>query len=473
MTLSSEFDDFARRTVDLAGPEPKNWVADSKATEHNVVIVGGGQSGCALAFALRRAGIGKVTVIETALNEEQTGIWLTTARMNTLRTPKEMMGPELGIQGLSFKAWYTARHGLEAYDALVRIPRLDWAEYLSWYRKFLDIPVRYGTTLQRIEPLDDGLRLHLSNQKDAWSETARKVILATGFASLGGGYVPEVISRNLPRDCYAHTSERIDFPALRGKTVAVVGAAASAFDAAATALEAGAADVHLFARRNAIAATTVGFLRAYAGALDNYPDLPADMRWQQAFRTQSAGTMPPPDSISRATCFSNFHIHLSAPWNEVRYDGERIEAITGDVRFQCDYVIAATGYRVDLTHSTPINGFADEILLWEHQHQPQPDMQSETLGKYPYLGLGYEFLEQRPGSAPYLRDIHAYNLSALVSFGYPVGDVPSMTRGIPAVAARISRDLFFNDISEHRRRFSADLQPMFSEELYRQSIWRK
>src|SRR5205814_2474980 len=46
-----------------------------------------------------------------------------------------------------------------------------------------------------------------------------------------------------------HSADAIDFVALRGKRVGVLGAGASAFDNAAEALEAGAAQVALFARR--------------------------------------------------------------------------------------------------------------------------------------------------------------------------------------------------------------------------------
>ena len=41
----------------------------------------------------------------------------------------------------------------------------------------------------------------------------------------------------LPPQLYAHTADRIDFVALRDKRAAVIGGAASAFDAAATALD--------------------------------------------------------------------------------------------------------------------------------------------------------------------------------------------------------------------------------------------
>src|SRR5258708_18420950 len=144
-------DIVARETLRLIGSDPQNWVPDRDDVDHNVVVVGGGQTGAAFAFALRRAGIGQVSVIDAAADEGQLGVWLNRARMNKLRTPTSLVGPEVGLPGLSFQAWYEARVGAASYAEIDRIPRTRWAEYLAWYRHFLEIPIRYGTRLTRIE----------------------------------------------------------------------------------------------------------------------------------------------------------------------------------------------------------------------------------------------------------------------------------------------------------------------------------
>nr|WP_249810816.1 MULTISPECIES: SidA/IucD/PvdA family monooxygenase [unclassified Bradyrhizobium] len=158
---------------------------------------------------------------------------------------------------MSFQASYEARHGAAAYEAIDRIARVDWAAYLDWYRSTLRINVRYRTRLLRVEPAADHVRLHLDLAGEARTETARKIILASGFPSNGGPSVPDVLSRNLPKEVYAHALEAIDFEKLRDRSVAVLGSAASAFDAAAVALEAGAREVHLFARRDGFASEPV------------------------------------------------------------------------------------------------------------------------------------------------------------------------------------------------------------------------
>ncbi|HEY1260828.1 MAG TPA: NAD(P)/FAD-dependent oxidoreductase [Stellaceae bacterium] len=466
-------DAAARDALRLIGPDPPSWVPDRPGIDHNVLIVGGGQSGCAFAFALRRAGIGRVAVIDVAADEAGAGVWLNAARMTVLRTPKTLPGPEFGIAGLSFQAWYEARHGAAAYAEVARIPREDWADYLRWYRNFLGIAVRYGTRLVRIEPAGGHFRLHLDIAGRNGVETARKVILANGVAGNGGAYVPPAIADGLPRRLYAHTADAIDFAGLRGRRVAVVGGAASAFDAAGVALEAGAASVDLFARRAQLAALPVGRVRGYPGAYDNYPELPDRLRWRQALRFRRAGSTAPADAIERVLKFPGFRLHLAAPWLAAREAEGLIVARTPDGEFRFDFAIAGTGYFVDPAVRPELADFAGEILLWRDRYTPPPGEEDDYLGAHPYLGIAHEYLEKTPGRAPYLRDIHVQNPGGFVSFGVPVGDVPSMKRGLPAVTRRISHDLFMADLGAHEDRLDAAVEPEFASDLYAAAIARQ
>lgn len=472
MVTTIDPDVGAREAVRLLGPDPENWVPDRPGIDHNVTIVGGSGTGSVFAFALRRAGIGRVTVIDAAADEAHAGLWLNRARMHKLRTPKNLPGPELGIPALSFQAWYEARHGVEAYAALDRIPRVTWAEYLSWYRQFLGIQVRYGTRLLRIEPADGILRLHLDINGVPTVETTRKIILGNGVGGGGGPYVPPVLADHLPRTLYAHTADAIDFAALNGKTVAVLGSAASAFDAAGVALESG-ATVHLFARRPAIASLPVTRLRGYPGAYDNYPHLPDAVRWFQAWRFRHVGSTPPPDAIQRVIAFPNFHLHLSSPWSAVRERNGRIVAQVNNDIFEFDFAIAGTGYFVDPEARPEFAGFAQHILRWRDRYQPPADLHDDDLGAYPYLGSGHEYQEKVPGTAPFLKNIHVYNPTGFVNFGLPIGDIPSIKRDVPAVVSQISHDLFFDDWTHHEQRITGDIAPDFEDSFYATAIWEK
>ena len=57
--------------------------------------------------------------------------------METLRSPKQLLGPAYGMASLTFQAWFTAQFGDEAWEELFRIPRPMWMDYLHWYRGVL------------------------------------------------------------------------------------------------------------------------------------------------------------------------------------------------------------------------------------------------------------------------------------------------------------------------------------------------
>ena len=282
--------------------------------------------------------------------------------------------------------------------------------------------------------------------------------------------MPSVVSEGLPTTLYAHTDAAIDFAALRGKHVAVIGAAASAFDAAGVALEAGAASVRLFARRPSIAAVPITRSRGYPGAYDNYHALPDAIRWEQARRFRRWGSTPTTDAIERTVAFADFHLHLAAPVQSVRVEDGRVVVHAAGEDFRCDFVIVGTGYYVDLAARAELADFHQEILLWRDRFVPPHDDQDADLGAHPYLGAGHEYLEKVPGAAVYLRDIHVQNPAGFVSFGLPIGDVPSMKRDIPTVVARISGDLFLADIEAHERRMTGDVAPDFTPEFYASAV---
>jgi hypothetical protein len=53
-------------------------------------------------------------------------------------------------------------------------------------------------------------------------------VLATRIAGSGAWHIPDFIEKNLPRDRWSHISDSVDFAALAGKRVGVLGARASA-----------------------------------------------------------------------------------------------------------------------------------------------------------------------------------------------------------------------------------------------------
>ena len=446
------------------GRDPADWVRPRAGVDHNVVIVGGGQSGLSIAYGLRRKGVGRVTVIDRAAPGEA-GIWRSIARMHQLRTPKTLAGPELGNAALSFRAWYETLHGTAAFDALDRIPRTDWADYLDWFQQATGTMVRYRTRLIEIEPQGDLLRLHLESDGVRRTETARKVVLANGYAGAGGPNVPELV-RALPADVWTHTTGNIPFEALARKVVGVVGAGSSAFDAAAVALENGAAEVHLFSRRPYIDYPAPPAPQPAPAPDRGYPnvselayELPDVVRWRNFLLGDRRVASVPLDSLQRAVAFDNFHIHLNSSLSDVAGTADgKVTGKVGSKEFRFDHLIAATGYRIDLAAQPELARIHEAIALWRDRFKPAAGEESAAGAAHPYLGAGFELLPRGDQGAEYLRNIHCFNLAAALSFGVPVGDVPSVVDQ-PRLVTAIARDLYREgvDTTAHERFINAPL----------------
>ncbi|WP_321857485.1 NAD(P)/FAD-dependent oxidoreductase [Paraburkholderia tropica] len=479
LTQTEKLEENIRNALKWQGPYPANWVPPHPGVDHDVVIVGGGQTGVAAAYGLRRRGVARVSVIDAAREGES--MWTSIARMNLLRTPKFMPGPELGNTLLSFRAWYETQRGAEAFDALPRISRTDWAAYLEWFRKAVNVEVRHETRLLDIEPVKEGLRLHLDVKGERRSEITRKLVLATGFAGGGGSNVPDFI-RTLPKSLWAHTNEQIDFVSLKGRRVAVLGVGPSGFDAAAVALETGAGAVHLFSRRDHITyapnrpPAKMPFGKFFPGAEENFPFLPDDVRWRHQSILDEAGASTPVDSIDRATRFDHFHIHLGVKDLRIEPSVNATDGLVfldGDARHEFDFLIAATGFRVDLGLRPELRNIAGDILLWGDRYQPEWGERNPVAELYPYLGQGFEFLEKVPGRAPWLADIHCFNIAASLSIGRYVSDIPSLS-SLPLLIKTIVRDLFLADYDHHLEEINGpSLFSIFANDMdpYKKAIW--
>jgi cation diffusion facilitator CzcD-associated flavoprotein CzcO len=445
------------------GRDPASFVRARAGVDHNVVVVGGGQSGVAISYGLRRKAVGQVTVIEQAA-AGQAGIWRNIARMHQLRTPKTLQGPEGGNPDLGFRAWFETLHGPEAFDKLDRIPRLDWADYLTWFQKATNTEVRYGTKLLEIEPQGDLLRLHLESNGERKVETTRKLVLANGYAGAGGPNVPGFI-RALPQSVWTHTTGQLPLEMMKGKVVYVVGAGASAFDASAAALEGGAGEVHLISRRAYIdyqaparppqpgAAAPPPADRGFGGPLELHYNLPDVARWRNFLLGDRRVASVPLDSLQRVVAFKNFHIHLNTSLEEVALASNgKISAKAGRKTVRFDHLIAGTGYRIDLPIQPEFARIHQDIALWGDRFKPDAGEESGAGAAHPYLGAGMEFLPRAGKDAPYLRNIHCFNLGAALSYGIPVGDVPS-TVIQPRLVEAIARDLFVEsvDVAANKR----------------------
>src|SRR5689334_8571127 len=114
MTFCPQLAELERQiAADLVRIEaaPRAWIPARGGPEgapvHDVVIIGAGLSGLSIAFGLKRQGVVNVLILD-ARPEGHEGPWLTCARMDTLRSPKHLAGPDLGVPSLTYRAWHEA-----------------------------------------------------------------------------------------------------------------------------------------------------------------------------------------------------------------------------------------------------------------------------------------------------------------------------------------------------------------------------
>ena len=441
-----------RREVEMTAHPRTEWMVPRLYRGKpalDALIVGAGQSGLCIAFALMRDRVRNILAIDRAPQGRE-GIWVTFARMPTLRSPKDQTGPDLGQPSLTFEAWYDAERGAGSFARLDMIPSLAWHDYLQWYRRVLALPVRNGVAATAIAPaeLDDGGRCLLVTLSTGEVLAARKLVLATGQDGTGEWWMPEFV-RALPADRRAHTCEMIDFERLRGRTVAVLGAGASAMDNAAVALEHGAAEVHLFCRRAEPSVVQRYRWLTFAGFMKHIGEMPDEWRWRVMGNIMRAREGFPVDTYKRVLAFQNFTMHVNRTWTDARMEDGRIRIDTPSGPFYADYAICGTGIRQNVTLRPELKSFGDKIALWSHRYTPPAGDEDPLLAAYPYLGPDYAFLERTPGEAPWLADIHLFGIGSTLSFGPSGSSINAMTAAVPKVVAGVTRGLFAGDLRRH------------------------
>jgi cation diffusion facilitator CzcD-associated flavoprotein CzcO len=430
----------------------KAWVPPRSVNgEHiyDIVIVGGGMCGLVAYFALQCGGMRNVRIFDRNPAGRE-GPWVTYARMETLRSPKQLAGPAFGIGALTFRAWFTAQFGEATWSALDKIPRPMWMDYLRWYRKVLGIPVENEVQVDSILPEGEYLRLVLSGSgaKEA-SILARKVIMATGRDGTGIPNIPSFVA-GLPKSCWAHSSEDIDFGALKGKRVVVVGVGASAVDNSAEALEAGAAEVRHLIRRKEMPTINKMMGIGSFGFISGFPELPDEWRWRFMHYSFVTQTPSPRGSTLRVSRHRNAYFHFGKAIERVeRLGGELLIDMRDGSRLATDFLILGTGFTVDPLARAEMPGYAGEILLWKDRYTPPEDMRNRELANFPYLDADFAFQERTPGKAPWLRHVHCFNYGATASLGKVSGDIPGISEGAQWLARSLAARLYAEDVAVH------------------------
>ncbi|MBV8671831.1 MAG: NAD(P)/FAD-dependent oxidoreductase [Acidobacteriaceae bacterium] len=388
-----------------------------------IVIVGAGPYGLSIAAHLRAAGV----------NFQIFGKPMYTWRE---QMPKGMLLKSDGFASdLSTpESVYTLRHycaekGIEYDDTRVPV-RLDtFVSYGMAFQKRM-VPELDTRLVSRIEEADCGFKVTLEDGETVY---ASHVVLAVGISHFP--YVPAVF-RGLGPKFVTHSSQHSEPVLLRGRTVGVVGAGASALDLAGLLKDAG-ADVSVMARRTAV--------RFHNPPSPNRPSLWKRLRsprtgigpgWKSRFFTDFPALFHKLPEDLRVRIVKHY-LGPSAGWTvkekilgrvpvhtgltpvRVAVRDERIDLVFTDesgktVKHTVDQVIAATGYRVDIHRLE----FLDPALLEKIQ----------TIENAPVLSVNFE------SSVPGLFFVG-------VSSAFSFGPVMRFAYGARYTAIRLTRRL--------------------------------
>ena len=427
----------------LAYPD-RNWVQPLKDPSgqhvYDVVVVGAGQSGLACGFHLKRDGVSNLLLLDSN-PEGFEGVWENFARMETLRTPKTLVGVENGVASLSVREWYEASHGVARWNEIDRVGRSDWMSYLRWLRRMFQLPVRNESRLESIEPDGEVFALRVHTPKGHETVLARYVVLATGYDGGGEWRIPTHIMSAVPDGRRFHSNTPIDFSRMAGRRLGILGHGASAFDAAVTALRRGAASVDLCFRRPSIPEVNPHRWIEFAGFLKHFPDLDDRTKWNVNRHFKRVDQPPAHRSYLAANEDPRFTMHPSTPWDDIRFDEDAIKVRAQGREHVFDEIICATGSAIDLAHRPELRPFVGDIALWRERFTPVPEEAHEGLGAFPYLDAHYAFQQKSPGAAPYLQRIYAFNFSAIVSMGPHSTSVSGHKYSVPRLVYGISRKL--------------------------------
>lgn len=438
----------------------KSWVPERTFNGNNlldVAIIGGGMAGLTVATALKHLGV-QATLFDRAPAGFE-GPWATTARMETLRSPKQLTGPALGIPSLTFRAWFEAQFGRQEWDVLDKIPRLQWMDYLRWYRKVMEVDVRNEHEVQKVQLHPEGhLILTIKHRERVEEVYARRLILATGRDGLGGPSVPD-FAAEIPEHLWAHSADVFDYTTLQGKRVGVIGAGASAMDCAGTALEAGAQSVELIIRRDDIPRINKGKGAGSPGLVHGYADLADEWKWRIRHYINVQQVPPPKGSTLRVSQHPNAFFNLGAAVDHVSMEGEEIHVHTPKGVFKLDFLFFATGFKIDWAMRPEYASFSHLVRTWSERYQAPVDEVDAELAACPDLGPNFEFQAKAGVDAPALSNIYCFSYPAVASHGTVSGDIPAISDGATAIAQGIVSSLFKEDIEHHYAELIAFAEP--------------
>jgi cation diffusion facilitator CzcD-associated flavoprotein CzcO len=319
----------------------------------DVAIVGAGPYGLSLAAHLRARGV-KYRIFGEAMR-----FWLNMPIGVNLKSLAFATNIAVPKRGYSFPNW-CRQHGLEDFEPCTM---QSFSAYgLEMQKRF--VPDLEEVLVTNVSPRSGGFELALSSGERLRS---RKVVVCTGLSGLA--QVPEELQQLGP-DRMRHTFDISDYGEFRNKTVAVIGAGASAIEAGALVREAGGYSEIFVRDREAVFHGRTPRVRPLWERITNPMTVLGSGRdnWVLQQLPLSVHMLP----LERRTRFVKRYLGPASPWwikdrvlgkvpihvrhevVEVGTAGQRVQLKVrngeGSLRnVEADFVIAGTGYDANIS----------------------------------------------------------------------------------------------------------------------------
>jgi thioredoxin reductase len=296
---------------------------------------------------------------------------------------------------------YCEQQRIPYADRGLPIPLDTFVSYgLAFQRQFVpELEQKIVVSIKRLSP---GFEVALA---DGEILTAKRVVASVGLSHYA--YVPPILAR-FSEQFVTHSSEHIEVSRFNGKTVAVIGAGASATDLAALLHQAG-AGVHVIARQPYICFHTLGQTSRHLVDRVRHPMTGLGPGWRsfwcvhgplmfrlfpEAFRLNvvrkhlgpAGGWFVKDHVMGKVALNLGTHINAAEVHNN-HISLHLIDQSGGERTLDADHVIAGTGYRVDLRRLTFIDSrIRAEIDTVEHAPILSSNFESSVPGLY-FVGL--------------------------------------------------------------------------------------
>lgn len=425
------------------------WVLSGNHAENqrvDVAVIGAGMSGVTAAFALKLRGIHAVVFDQAPSGKE--GPWQTPALMETLRSPKQVVGPALASPSLTFQAWFKAQFGNEKWEALDKIPRLQWGEYLQWFKAMTAPQVFNQYQLIDTHFTENGHKLIFKTPEGTKDYIAQHVILATGMESFSEPNIPTFVN-DIPSDYWEHSYAGSDYRRFKGKDIGVVGYSAGAMDSSATALENGASSVEILIRAHDMPRVNRGKVAGSAGFTSAYAYFTDAQKWHYTDYVAKAKTPAPHGSTLRVSRHSNAFFNFNTQVKHIELKNKKLHLTTTNGNFTLDYLILATGYRINWFKHPAFNQITPLIKTWGDVYTPPPNEENSELAAHPYLGKHFELQGKNNADNEKLKQFYCFNLSASLSMGPVIGLIPGTNTGAERLADHIAAQLYLSHQAKH------------------------